>query len=181
WADDQTTEPWDRNFHFIIAVRDLSFWCRDEVQKLLIQVLEFLADDKFVFEFRQLLDDQPKQAYLEFGNQEDWPFHKIDRVLMFSGGLDSLAGAVESASDGKKLMLVSHRPVAILDSRQRRLFAELSKTFSVPMVHVPVWVNKDEALGREFTQRTRSFLFVALGVAVAESVKADGVRFFENG
>jgi hypothetical protein len=49
------------------------------------------------------------------------------------------------------------------------------------MIHVPVWVNKDENNGREPTQRTRSFLYASLGVIVAVSVRAAGVRFFENG
>jgi Queuosine biosynthesis protein QueC len=48
-------------------------------------------------------------------------------------------------------------------------------------IHVPVWVNKESNLGREHTQRTRSLLYSALGVVVAESIKAGGVRFFENG
>lgn len=49
------------------------------------------------------------------------------------------------------------------------------------MIHIPVWINKEKNLGREHTQRTRSFLYSALGTVVAESVKAAGVRFFENG
>jgi hypothetical protein len=49
------------------------------------------------------------------------------------------------------------------------------------MIHVPVWINKDENKGRETTQRTRSFLYASLGSIVASSVNAGGVRFFENG
>ena len=49
------------------------------------------------------------------------------------------------------------------------------------MIHVPVWINKDENLGKEPSQRTRSFLYATLGTVVAASVKAAGVRFFENG
>jgi hypothetical protein len=49
------------------------------------------------------------------------------------------------------------------------------------MIHVPVWINKDENKGREPTQRTRSFLYASVGAIVAASVNAGGVRFFENG
>ena len=49
------------------------------------------------------------------------------------------------------------------------------------MIHVPVWINKDKGKSKEHTQRTRSFLYSALGSIVADSVKAHGVRFFENG
>ncbi len=49
------------------------------------------------------------------------------------------------------------------------------------LIRVPVWVNTAETLGREPTQRTRSFLFSALGTLVAQSVRANGLRFDENG
>src|SRR5581483_10057630 len=181
WTDGDSTEAWSRDFKFVVAVRDLKFWSSADVNNMLCQLLGFLSDDRFSFCFRHLKSDRPVQEYLEFGNSEDWEFYGIDRVIMFSGGLDSLAGSVLSASKGEKLMLVSHSPVSTMISRQRKLFNCLRGSFKVPMIHVPVWINKDEALGREHTQRTRSFLFSALGALIAESIKAGGVRFFENG
>jgi predicted MPP superfamily phosphohydrolase len=181
WADDDTTEPWKRDMRFVIPVRDLPFWNRPDVMQMLAQTLRFLSDDTFCFEFRQDTRVNVRQAYLEFGKNEEWPFHSIDRVLMFSGGLDSLAGAAETAAAGGKLVLVSHRPVSTQSSRQQRLFELVRTTWGVPMIHVPVWINKDEKLGKEPTQRTRSFLYATLGAVVAASVKAAGVRFFENG
>ena len=146
-------------------------------------MLSFLSNDKYSFTFVPLEHDRSyQQQYFELGDLEDWPFHGTERVLMFSGGLDSLAGAVETARGGGRLVLVSHRPVAMVDSRQRRLFSELRKEFPGQIVHIPVWINKAEELGRrEPTQRTRSFLFSVLGTLVAQSVQASGVRFFENG
>jgi 7-cyano-7-deazaguanine synthase in queuosine biosynthesis len=181
WADHDTTEPWRRDMRFVIPVRDLPFWKRMEVKELLAHTLHFLADDHYGFDFRRDRRKNVRQGYLEFGDNEDWPFHGVDRVLMFSGGLDSLAGAAETAARGGKLVLVSHRPVSTQSSRQRQLFEQLRATCTVPMIHVPVWINKDENLGKEPTQRTRSFLYATLGVAVAASLKAEGVRFFENG
>ncbi|BAZ29294.1 7-cyano-7-deazaguanine synthase [Cylindrospermum sp. NIES-4074] len=181
WLDDHTREPWTRDFQFVIPVRDLDFWCKPNVQQLLVQVLKFLSDDDYKFEFRALERDRPVHQYLDLQNDEDWPFYGVERVLMFSGGLDSLAGSVETAHNGSNLVLVSHRPVVTLDARLRRLFAQLQQTYTVKMIHVPVWIYKNRKLGREHTQRTRSFLFSALGTVVAESLKAQGVRFFENG
>lgn len=181
WTDDHTTEAWGRDFRFVIPVRDLSFWLREEVGQLLRRTLRFLSDDDYSFEFLQLEQDRHVQEYLEFRDL-DWPFHGVERVLMFSGGLDSLAGTVETAARGENLVLVSHRPVTTLDKRQRRLFQELQRTFpQVKMTHIPVWINKEMNLGREPTQRTRSFLFTAIGTVVAQSIGAEGVRFFENG
>jgi hypothetical protein len=82
---------------------------------------------------------------------------------------------------GGNLVLVSHRPVGTINKRQRELFEQLRLLYTNPMIHIPVWINKAKNFGREHTQRTRSFLYSALGAIVAESVKAGGVRFFENG
>lgn len=181
WIDG-ATENWRRDLNFVIPVRDVDFWSRDDVGTILTEALQFLSDDTYAFHFEKLKTDRPLQGYLELSRHEDWPFYGVERVLMFSGGLDSLAGAAETASSGQNLVLVSHRPVSTLDARQRKLVAQLRQTFhKTQILHVPVWVNKEVKLGREFSQRTRSFLFSALGTAVAHSVRADGVRFFENG
>jgi 7-cyano-7-deazaguanine synthase in queuosine biosynthesis len=183
WTDGNTTESWGRDFQFVIPVRDLDFWQDNEIQHLLSQILNFLSNDKYIFNFQRLTIDQPEQLYLEFDDKkEDWPFYGTDRVLMFSGGLDSLAGAVETAANTDKLVLVSHRSVTTMNKRLRNLVDKLRQTFTtVQLLHIPVWVNKDKNLGREPTQRTRSFLFSALGAVVAESIQANGVSFFENG
>ena len=182
WTDDQSTEPWSRDFAFVIPVREPAFWGATKVQNLLVEVLGFLSNDKYSFTFLPLERDRAdQQPYFQFGDLEEWPFNRPERVIMFSGGLDSLAGAVEAAASGDRVMLVSHRPVTTLDSRQKRLFAELQRQFPNQLAHIPVWINKAERLGREPTQRTRSFLYSALGTLVAQSVQAGGVRFYENG
>lgn len=182
WTDDDSTEPWSRDLGFVIPVREPDFWNQKAVQDLLTTTLQFLSDDIFTFEFRPLGIDRAKQFYLEFEDQDGWPFYDVERVIMFSGGLDSLAGALDTAARGESLVLVSHRSVAHMDKRQRELYHSLRDFLGKqPVVRVPVWVNKSSRFGREHTQRTRSFLFSALGTAVAESVRAAGVRFFENG
>ena len=182
WTDNASTEPWSRDFAFVIPVRDHPFWASEQIKSAIAKLLTFLSNDKYSFSFVPLKHDRPyQQQYLELGDFDDWPFNAPDRVLMFSGGLDSLAGAVETAKRGRKSILVSHRPVTTMSARQRRLFGELQKAFPGQVIHVPVWINKIERLGQEPTQRTRSFLFAALGSVVGHSINAGGVRFFENG
>jgi hypothetical protein len=181
WTNDNTKESWERDFYFIIPVRDFAFWNQKKTKEKLVEILNFLSNDKYTFVFKRLKKERPAENYLEFGDEEEWPFYGVPRVLMFSGGLDSLAGAIETAKEGENILLVSHRSVSTLDSRQHKLFTGLKGHFSNQMFHVPVWINKEGNLGREHTQRTRSFLFSALGVVIAESIKAGGVRFFENG
>jgi hypothetical protein len=93
----------------------------------------------------------------------------------------SVSAAISPMLTEAVVTLVSHRPVSTLDSRQKRLFTELQRRFPDQLIRIPVWVNKAEKLGREPTQRTRSFLYSALGTLVAQSIRAGGVRFYENG
>jgi 7-cyano-7-deazaguanine synthase in queuosine biosynthesis len=181
WGDNDSTEPWPRDFQFVVPVRDLKFWADSEVAALLSEITLFLADDKCQFMFLPFSGPDEKQLYFEYGGWDDWPFYDVDRVIMFSGGLDSLAGAVETAANGGKLVLVSHRPVTTQGKRQKDLCQALTQMFPVPTIHIPVCINKDENISREHTQRTRSFLYATLGAIVAASVRAAGVRFFENG
>jgi hypothetical protein len=181
WQDD-AVEAWPRDIKLVIPVRDTEFWTRTDVIAALTKTLGFLSNDKWAFHFVPLHRERQTQEYLELG-MEDWQFKSgISRVIMFSGGLDSLAGAVEAAKRGEKLVLVSHRSVSIISSRQRKLFQALRKKFpACPMLHVPVWINKVDRFGHEPSQRTRSFLFTALGTVVSQLVGAGGVRFYENG
>jgi hypothetical protein len=180
WINEGELERYDRDFTMVMPVRDLSFWTQANVRNRIEQLLNFLTDDRSRIEFVPLTSARSSDGYLHFSG-EDWPFHEVERVVMFSGGLDSLAGTVETASRGQRLVLVSHRSNGMANQRQKDLVASLQRRFPGLVFHVPVWVNKDEGLGREHTQRSRSFLFAALGLSVAESVRAGGVRFFENG
>jgi hypothetical protein len=183
FTDGGTTESWGREFHYVIPVRDHQFWNLPTVNRLLTQALSFLSDDKHSFTFTPLDDDRPMQEYLEFGDEwDDFPFGSLDNVTMFSGGLDSLAGAAQLASGGANLVLVSHTTSPVMGSRQKKLFKSLRATYpDVEMLHVPVWINKDGYFHQESTQRTRSFLFSALGTVVAQSISVSEVKFFENG
>lgn len=181
WGEKETIEPWGRDFSLVVPVRDLDFWQDEKVSSLLRKILNFLSDDKWGLEFQSFTPSRDTQLEFTFSGETNWPFQEIDRISMFSGGLDSLAGAVERASRGDNLVLVSHRPVTTQDARQRRLFKSLADKVSVSAIRIPVWVNKNGKYGREHTQRTRSFLFSVLGTLVGESMEAGGVSFYENG
>ena len=177
-------EPWARDFQFEVGVRDVDFWANADVNESLIGVLNFLSDDRFRFKFFPLQDDRAAQQYLKLdpASPKEWPFQDPPRVLLFSGGLDSLSGAVEAAARGDKLVLVSHRSISVIDSRQQELLQRLKRQFpNTPILRVPVWIHKIETEAREYSQRTRSFLFWSLALAVGQSVNAGGMTFFENG
>ena len=134
---------WRRPFRFFIPVRNPDFWSSKEVCSELQQTLGFLSDDTYVFEFAKLTGGDPVTEYLEFGQEGDKGFN-ANEVVLFSGGLDSLAGAIQEAVTGKlSVALISHRSSPKVDPKQRNLVQELSRHCSGgELFHVPVWVQK---------------------------------------
>lgn len=172
---------WRRKFHLHIPVREPDRWNAALLKEALKDVLEFLSDDEYEFTFSGLTKDRSGERYFEFSEDADTGFVPDD-VVLFSGGLDSLAGALkETLQDGRKIALVTHRSNPKIVSRQKNLMESLAKAAPGRVFYVPVWVKKEKELGREYTQRTRSFLYASLGAVVARLFGRDRIRFYENG
>jgi 7-cyano-7-deazaguanine synthase in queuosine biosynthesis len=172
---------WRRAFRFDVPVRLPDLWRSDAVRSALVETLGFLSDDEYQFEFHPFTHPPPADAYFPFPADEATRFSP-DEVILFSGGLDSLAGAVNELSANKRVALVSHRSATKIAGAQLNLVQELKRRFGFDHVlHVPVWANLDGSLGQESTHRTRSFLFAALGAVTARLFDRDGIQFFENG
>ena len=172
---------WRRHLSFHIPVREPSLWSSPEVLAALRNTLGFLSDDEYFFHFSQHKNPAPIQSYLELNPEVD-TVSELDEVLLFSGGLDSLGGAViEAVRDKRRVALVSHRSNPKISSKQKRLIESLNGHCHALPFHVPVWVQKGKALDREYTQRTRSFLYVALAAVVARAFRLQRIRFYENG
>jgi hypothetical protein len=174
-------ESWRRRLFFRIPVRKPDLWGSHVIRDQLIRTLSFLSEDEYHFEFEPLVNEPPLPRYLDFGTT---PLTGIvEEVVMFSGGLDSLGGAVrESVIDKRTVLLVNHRSTQKLTPRHRRLLGLLGeRAGDTPPHHFAVRINKKKRLGREYTQRTRSFLYVSLGATIAVMVGLSRVRFYENG
>jgi 7-cyano-7-deazaguanine synthase in queuosine biosynthesis len=147
-----------------------------------METLSFLSEDEYDFEFRSFSRIPSPETYFEYPAAEASRFTP-DEVILFSGGLDSFSGAIDRlAVHGKKVALVSHRSGPKIASAQSRLVNQLRCRFGTDRVlHVPVWTTLDGNLGKEFTHRTRSFLFAALGAVAAQLLGRDQLCIFENG
>jgi hypothetical protein len=173
---------WRRQFQFHIPVREPDLWSSKPVRTALCDTLGFLSDDEYKFTFKKLRRPLPVEGYLDFGVGRETRF-QAEEVVLFSGGLDSLGGAIQEAiTDKRSIALVSHRSVSKIDNRQKALVEDLKRhSPSKQPFHIPVWINKDKALGREYTQRTRSFLYASLATVVARIFGLWRIRFYENG
>ena len=178
---DEVGANWRRTLFFRIPVRCPDFWKQRSVQGELIATLSFLSDDEYHFDFVPLLDAPELQRSFNF---VDTAFTgTVDEVMLFSGGLDSLGGAAqESLIDKRRVLLVNHRSTEKLTPRHRHLLHLLNEQAGVAApIHIPVHINKQKQLGREYTQRSRSFLYAALGATIASMVGLNRIRFYENG
>jgi 7-cyano-7-deazaguanine synthase in queuosine biosynthesis len=137
----------------------------------------------FQAKYKGPLENPPSvESYFPLSGAKDAMFAP-DEVFLFSGGLDSFAGTVEElVAHRKKVVLVSHRSASKITGAQNYLIGQLRRRFGVDHVlHVPVRANLKEDLGKEFTHRTRSFLFASIGAVAAHLMDCQRIFFFENG
>lgn len=180
-ADQQMGQKWHRRFRVDIPVRDQAFWSDAGVIDSLEQTLMFLSGDRFTFTFSTKSEPEAERSrYFKFDDSSAW---QATRVLMFSGGLDSFAGALEEiAEHGQRVALVSHFSASKIAPVQRNLQKALSEKFGPESCrHIPVQVQMTGRGMKEGTHRSRSFLFAVLGAITAQAFGLDRVSFHENG
>lgn len=175
-------EKWNRDLCFEIPVQEIDLWSDDTIKNLLEEALSFVSGDTYTFNFVK----RPPSPFPEFLNftTDAEPDYKFDEVVLFSGGLDSFTGAVEEVvANSKCPVLVSHQSNNKMVNLQRGLYDYLVglRPSGQKPLHVHVMINKDKQLTRDTNQRTRSFLFAALGAIVANAFNLKRVRFYENG
>lgn len=172
---------WRRRFDFAIEVRDHAFWSDREIRDCLGRTISFLTGDDAIFDFHATSSASDQGDYLDFidGDGDAGGDH---HVVLFSGGLDSLAGALETLTqETGRVVLVTHQSAPKIISHQNRLAAALRSRFAGRVFHVPVRAHLVRERSRDTTQRSRSFLFAAFGYVIASIVGAGRMNFFENG
>ncbi|MCP4184313.1 MAG: hypothetical protein GY761_13525, partial [Hyphomicrobiales bacterium] len=171
---------WHRTFYVEVPVRCIDIWSREDINHDLEETLMFLSDDRFHFSFTQNAEPAKASKYFRFGGESSW---QPDTAVMFSGGLDSLAGVLEEIVEREKnVALISHHSSGKMAKVQRELQKTIGeKVGPEKLMHIPIKVQLKAGTNREGTHRTRSFLFAALGAANAVAFGLDKVRFYENG
>lgn len=107
--DDVEYHAWARSFEFQNRVRDHAFWSQESVRRKLGETLTFITGDRdyaFIFQSGHYT---PATSLFD---QEDFRIESRQKtsVVLFSGGLDSLAGAIEQLeTTDHHVCLISHR------------------------------------------------------------------------
>jgi 7-cyano-7-deazaguanine synthase in queuosine biosynthesis len=172
---------WSRNINLVIRVRDYDFWKDTKVSTSLIGALNFMMGDDWSLTF------QPGHVTPPTGLFDDNRFHvKVDEhglnVALFSGGVDSLAGAIGLLESGKeKLILASHQASTSARKTQRYLYKALEERYPQRVHHYPFECNLQGKRAVDETQRSRSFLFTSIAYALSTAYKQSCFYVFENG
>lgn len=177
----QMGRQWHRRFTVTMSMRDIDLWQQPDLKRALEELLLFLSNDRFEFNFVEPRGEpDTRTRFFEFDAASAW---QPDRVLMFSGGLDSFSGALEEISDHHhSVALVSHFSATKIVPVQKHLQKALTKKLGEGSCrHYSIQVQIPGSRVIEGTHRTRSFLFAALGAIVADLFGRDRVSFHENG
>lgn len=180
-ARESAPDCWTREFAVSIPVSDETAW--DSVRDELSLSLSFLTGDVWPLQFTKLntaLVRPPRRQQSRFVK----PL-RGDAVCLFSGGLDSLVGAIDRLETNKdeKLLLVGHHDGDIAGplSDQKRLLEQLQPTYKGRTSSVLVRVGHSPK-GSDVTLRSRSLIFLALGVYAASALSPDmSLLIPENG
>ncbi len=193
WADRHTLRPrncgpfrqlrgWVRCFHLVLGVREPDTWRYPPVKEALEKFLTWLTEDQWHLDFERQQATR-RQSDLMLSLFSSPPSDSL--VTLYSGGLDSLSGAVSI------LHAYPHRPVMLVSAihpRLSRIIASQVKHLQdrfganrVQYAPLPFHIVHEARQNEEYTQRTRGFLFLAFGVAEAIACSAPSVLTCENG
>lgn len=159
-AADRTTsrshspDGWTRHFKLTIAVRDIDIWLR--LTPILQRMLRFLTTDIWDLDFIALAGEPPQPRKVLRPPQ--------DAVVLISGGLDSLVGAIDLKFKNIKSFAVSQTVRGEADA-QTEFVKELGIQNHLQFNHNSKYLDH-----KENSSRARSILFLAFGTLVATSL-----------
>ena len=170
---EKQSDAWTRQIEIDVPVHDPGRWDRD----LLERVLSFLTGDYWHIRLRP---GQPTPHLHTTVNEALFPA----AATLFSGGVDSLTGALKLAESAGSTVLISYFGDGPTGGLQQRLaqsvrgslrhyrfrVADLSTT---PSSSWPRFIDS--------TMRSRSLLFIALGLLVARTHHIEQLQMPENG
>lgn len=158
----------DRDFALTVEVSDPAVWQVHAAE--LAETIGFLTGDRWNFTFTQA----PLNATAELELDGSTPASTV----LLSGGADSAAGALLAALDlakGATLQLVSHFSATSISPFQKDLVERIRKYApDITVVHRQINLNRaakrldGSNFKNEPSSRSRSLLFLALGLAAAE-------------
>ena len=182
----ESGNQWSRVFNLVIPVREKACWSNIELKRQLERLLHFFTDDIWHIDFVERVGPRrpaESQGFL-FGFDSSVPV----RVALYSGGLDSFAGAAQTVREfsDSAFVFVSGITNGRQQAAQRKQLGVLRKEDShgIWQIGVPyglLWSTSGSPHKEESSQRTRGFLFLSLGAVSAIAAGSRTLFLYENG
>jgi 7-cyano-7-deazaguanine synthase in queuosine biosynthesis len=170
---------WRRRLALCVPVSDPAFWTEPAQGGALREALGFLTDDEWDFAFDRAA---PEVSQLPLDLPALPTVESPDAIVLLSGGTDSLCALVAHVAAGGRPLVVSHRSAPQLDRWQRDLLQAVRAKFpSWRFPQLSFWVQRRHGDAANSAQRSRAFLFAALGAAVAGQIGIRSVLLPDNG
>ncbi len=179
-------DRWARQLSFLIPVRKPAKW--NSVKRHLVNTIATLTGDGLRFHFTKRKESRkPKRKTLP-ALKVGKPFGQPDCVSLFSGGLDSFAGALLLLQQNRRPLFISHYVNALLKNVQANLIDSIETRFSRRVEHVQYRVTSKRARdprlafkAKESSHRSRSFLFLSFAAVAAVAHDVNDIFICENG
>lgn len=178
---EQSQDSWTREIRLVVPVCDPGRW--QAAAGTLTRLLNFLTGDCWTVGFRP----RPKRfARIAKPSATLFP-PDFDALSLFSGGLDSLIGAIDLLESGRIPLLISHAGEGATSEAQNTIFGKLQQHYrQVKFDRLRVWMAFPNGLikgvSSESSTRGRSFLFFALGAFAGSGLDSNFVlQVPENG
>lgn len=178
----ESQDGWTREIRLVIPVSDPTLWAA--AAPILKRALNFLTGDRWEVGFRTRPNDFDAIVPSMDASLIPAPF---DGVSLFSGGLDSLIGAIDTLEAKGAPLLVSHAGEGLVSKSQEQCFDGLKAAYpKASFDRLRMWMAFGQGLvedvGSEETTRGRSFLFFSLGIAAGTALgKPFVLKVPENG
>ena len=172
---------WARSLDFHVGVRDFDFWRQSDVREMLARALRFMSGDAaYTFTFHA---GHATPATGLFDSRRYRPSSEREQsVVLFSGGLDSLAGTIRRLEESDAdVLLVSHQSQPGTVRTQQRLVRALQGRYPGRISHYRFRCNLRNARAEEESQRTRVFLYTSIACAIMEAYGQNRFFVYENG
>lgn len=157
-------DAWTRELGICVPVSDPELWTAQRA--LLERMLRFLTGDHWTVSFRARPEGMADFIRHPVAGLRD---HSFDGVALFSGGLDSLIGAIDRLQQGAFPLFVSHGGDGAISKPQKDLFVDVASAYRNGnrepkriRLGMSFTGNIAPEVGREESTRGRSFLFIAL-------------------
>ncbi|GAB3581248.1 hypothetical protein GCM10027445_52940 [Amycolatopsis endophytica] len=160
-----------RTIELTVHVTEMAAWTADAVGQV-AHLLWWLTGDDWTV----------RVVLAERGEAFEPPAQPpVSEVVLLSGGLDSLCGAVDRLNDGTSRLFLSHADgTTAVQYAQRRIRDWLTERAATPPEFLAVTFAQAGAKS-ESSSRSRSLLFAALAAATATAHGASRVVVPENG